>query len=78
MSNDPERIEREVERAREELARVIDQLAVRLDPQKVTAEAKHWLILKLNEPAVKYALLGAGGLFTFLALRRLFGGKKKS
>ena len=76
MSNDPDRIEREVERAREELARVIDQLAERLDPKKVTDEAKHWLVLKLNEPPVKYSLLGLGGLFTLLALRRLFGGQK--
>ncbi|ADG97243.1 conserved hypothetical protein [Segniliparus rotundus DSM 44985] len=76
MSNDPERIEREVERAREELARVVDQLAVRLDPKKVTGEAKNWLVVKLNEPAVKYALLGFGGLFAFLALRKLVGGKK--
>ena len=60
--DDTDRIEREIEIARTRLATTLDELAVRADPQRIADDTKNMVVAKLNEPKVKYTLIGAGAL----------------
>lgn len=72
MARDTEAIEREIEAARSRLANTLDELAVRADPQRLADNTKHALIAKVNEPKIKYSLIGAGALIVTLVLVKLF------
>lgn len=62
MARDTERIEREIESAREQLAATLDELTVRANPKRVLDDGKQVLLAKLQEPPVRYGLIGAGVL----------------
>ncbi len=53
-----EAIERDIENARNQLAQTLDVLAVRTNPKRLVETTKHTVLAKLNEPAVKAALIG--------------------
>ncbi|WP_406236879.1 DUF3618 domain-containing protein [Nocardia sp. NBC_01009] len=72
MARDTEQIEREIEAARTQLAGTLDELAVRADPQRIADETKHIVLAKLNEPKVKYSLIGAGVVVVGLVLLKIF------
>ncbi|WP_216893772.1 DUF3618 domain-containing protein [Nocardia alni] len=72
MAKDTESIEREIEAARNRLASTLDELAVRADPQRIANNTKNAILTKLNEPKIKYSLIGAGALVVGLTLIKVF------
>lgn len=72
MARDTEHIEREIEAARNRLASTLDELAVRADPQRIADNTKQVVVAKVNEPKVKYSLIGAGALVGVLVLVKIF------
>lgn len=71
MPRDIDSIERDIENARDQLARTLDELSVRTNPKRLVATTKQSLIVKVNEPAVKYGLIAAGAVVGLLLLRKL-------
>lgn len=71
MPRDIDSIERDIENARDQLARTLDELSVRTNPKRLVATTKQSLIVKINEPAVKYGLIAAGAVVGLLLLRKL-------
>jgi hypothetical protein len=71
VAKDYERIEAEIEAAREQLAATLDELAVRANPKRIAANTKQAVVAKVNEPKVKYALIGGGVLITLLVVVRV-------
>ncbi|MRH92112.1 DUF3618 domain-containing protein [Nocardia sp. SYP-A9097] len=72
MARDTEAIELEIEAARSRLANTLDELAVRADPQRLADNAKQALVAKVNEPKIKYSLIGAGVVVVGLILIKVF------
>jgi chaperonin GroEL (HSP60 family) len=72
VARDPDTIEREIEKARNALASTLDELGTKANPQRLANAAKTSVRSKLDEPKVKYALIGAGALIGVLLLRKLF------
>ncbi|WP_433756712.1 DUF3618 domain-containing protein [Nocardia sp. CA-135398] len=72
MARDTERIEREIEAARTRLASTLDEIAVRADPQRIADDTKHIVLAKLNQPKVKYSLIGAAAVVVGLVLVKIF------
>lgn len=71
MVRDQDSIERDIEKAREALAATLDQLGTKANPKRLADNAKTSLQAKLNDPKVKYPLIGAGVLIALLLLRKL-------
>lgn len=72
MARDPDAIERDIEQARTALASTLDELSVMADPKRFVEQGKSSVQDKLNDPKVRYALIGAGALVTVLVVRKLF------
>ncbi|MCZ4522218.1 DUF3618 domain-containing protein [Rhodococcus ruber] len=72
MAKDTDRIEREIEAARNQLASTLDELSVRASPKNIVANTKQSVVAKFNEPAVKFTLLGVGAVVAVLVVRRIF------
>ncbi|MEU7633892.1 DUF3618 domain-containing protein [Nocardia sp. NPDC049190] len=72
MARDTERIERDIEAARTRLASTLDELAVRADPHRIADDTKQIVVAKLNEPKVKYSLIGAAALVAGLVVLKIF------
>ncbi|TQF67206.1 DUF3618 domain-containing protein [Rhodococcus spelaei] len=72
MPRDTESIERDIERARNQLASTLDELSVRTNPKRLVENTKATLLAKVNEPPVKFALIGAGALVALLVVRKIF------
>jgi hypothetical protein len=72
VARDTERIEQEIEAARTRLASTLDEIAVRADPQRIADDTKQLVVAKVNEPKVKYTLIGAGVLLAGLVLVKIF------
>ena len=71
MAKDYERIEAEIEAAREQLAATLDELALRANPKRIAANTKVAVKNKVNEPKVKYALIGVGSFFAVLIVVKI-------
>ncbi len=71
MARDTDSIERDIARAREELAATLDHLAVRANPQRLADDAKNGLVETLNKPAVKFPLIGVAVLALALTMKKL-------
>jgi hypothetical protein len=71
VARDPDTIEREIEKARIALAETLDEIGTKANPQRLTDAAKTSVRAKLDEPKVKYPLIGAGVLIGLLLLRKL-------
>lgn len=71
MSRDPDAIQREIERARADLASTLDQLADRYSPKAVAARGKETAVEKAKSPAG----LAVGGVLVagivLLVVRRI-------
>lgn len=72
MARDPDSIEREIEQAREALASTLDQLGNQANPKKLAENAKASVVARLDDPKIKFPLIGLGVLVVLLMLRRLF------
>ena len=72
MARDPDTIQREIEQARDALASTLDQLSTQANPKKLVVDAKASAVSKLNQPKIKYPLIGFGVLIVLLLLRKLF------
>ncbi|MFF0149063.1 uncharacterized protein DUF3618 [Amycolatopsis sulphurea] len=72
MARDPETIEREIEQARTALVATLDQLGTKANPQKLADAAKDGVRAKLDDPKIKYPLIGFGALVVALLVRKLF------
>ncbi len=70
--DDTERIEREIQEARDRLAGTLDEIVMRADPHRLADNAKHAVVVKLNEPPVKYTLIGGGVLLFLLLVMKTF------
>mgnify|MGYP001220234243 CR=1 FL=1 len=71
MAGDTERIEQDIARAREDLAKTLDTLAERVSPQRLAADAKSTLVTTLNKPVVKYTAAGVGVIVVALLIRKV-------
>lgn len=71
MARDPETIEREIEQARNALVATLDQLGTKANPAKLVDTAKTGLRETLDQPKVKFPLIGAGVLIGVLLIRKL-------
>lgn len=72
MARDPDSIEREIEQAREALASTLDELGERANPKHLVEQGKQTLQTTLEDPRVRYSLIGLGVLIALLLLRKLF------
>ncbi|KAA5837332.1 DUF3618 domain-containing protein [Saccharopolyspora hirsuta] len=72
MARDPDAIERDIEQAREALATTLDQLSAKANPQRFVDAGKASVQEKLNDPRVRYALIGVGALVAVVVVRKLF------
>jgi hypothetical protein len=69
---DPEVIKAEIDDARERLATTVDTLAARANPQRIAHDAKSKALAIVEQPKVKYTLIGVGGVVCVLVARRVF------
>ncbi len=72
MVRDAETIQAEIERARDGLAAAVDEFTTRADPRRAVDEGKRRAQEIWDRPAVKYSVMGVGGLILLLMIRRLF------
>ncbi|GAA4405119.1 DUF3618 domain-containing protein [Tsukamurella soli] len=70
MPRDTESIERDIERAREQLAATLDQLGQRADPAKLAESAKASVVATVTRPPVIAAAAGVGALVALVVLSR--------
>ena len=69
VSRDPEKIQREIEASRAELAATLDQLAERTSPKRLAGQAREQALVFLQSPP-GMAVLGAVGLLVTLRVSR--------
>lgn len=72
MARDPETIQREIERTRDQLADSLDALSYRANPKRLVEGGKQSVQAKLAEPKVRYVLIAVGAVVAIAVLRRLF------
>lgn len=72
MARDPENIQSEIEKTRDQLAESLDALAERANPKNLIEGGKEQVAEKLADPKVKYGLIAAGAVIGLLVLRSLF------
>lgn len=71
MARDPDTIQREIEQARDALAVTLDQLGEKANPQRLVDTAKSNARSTLDNPKVRYTLIGVGAVVGLLLLRKL-------
>lgn len=71
MARDPDTIQREIDQARDALAVTLDQLGTRANPQRLVDTAKSSVRTTLEQPKVRYPLIGVGVLVGLLLVRKL-------
>ncbi len=69
MARDTDAIERDIERAREELAATLDELAIR--PKRMADSLKGRVLATLETPAVRYGLIGTGVVVVGLVVLKI-------
>ena len=72
MARDPDTIQREIEEARDALASTLDRLGTQANPKRLVDNARASAVSKLNQPKIKYPLIGLGALVFLFLLRKLF------
>ena len=72
MARDPDTIQREIEEARDALASTLDALTEKAHPQRFADMGKQRAQEKLEDPRIKYALIGVGAIVALAVLRKLF------
>ena len=77
MARDTESIERDIERAREQLAATLDQLGERADPKKLAAQAQQSVVSTLTKPPVLAAAAGVALLAVLAVGSRFKRGRRE-
>ena len=72
MARDADTIEREIEKARDALAATLQEIGTRANPQRLVEAGKEQVETTLNNPRVRYSLMGLGALIVLVLLRKLF------
>jgi hypothetical protein len=72
VARDVETIKDEIERARNALAVAVDEISDRANPKPVVARGKQTVRSTLNDPRVKFPLIGVGVLIVALIIRKIF------
>jgi hypothetical protein len=72
VARDAQAIQAEIERARDALADAVDELSIRVHPRNVLERTKKTALDYLNQPRVKYPLIGVGALVLLVVFRRFF------
>lgn len=72
MARDTGDIERDIEKARNQLASTLDELSLRANPKTLVENTKQTLVAKVNQPQVKkYAVIAVGAVVGLLVLRKV-------
>lgn len=72
MARDPDAIQRDIDKARDALASTLDELSVKAHPKRFVDSGKASVQDKLNDPKVRYVLIGVGVVVTAALLRKMF------
>lgn len=72
MARDPDTIQREIEKTRDALAESLEALIDRADPKRFVDQGKQQVQARLEDPKIKYALIGVGAVLALAVLRKLF------
>lgn len=70
MARDTDSMERDIERAREQLASTLDELSTRASPQRLVENTRRRISTTLADPKVRAALAGVGVLVVALVVVR--------
>lgn len=68
---DPERIKKDIDQAREQLASTVDILAERANPRRLADDVKTRVVGFVRKPAVMVSLAGVGGVIVVVVIRRI-------
>lgn len=71
MARNTDSIERDIEAARDQLASTLDELSVRANPKRLVETTKNSVVETLNEPAIKFTLIGVGAVVAILVIRSI-------
>ncbi|GAB3135998.1 DUF3618 domain-containing protein [Tsukamurella serpentis] len=77
MARDTESIERDIERAREQLAATLDQLGERADPRKLAEQAQQSVLTTVTKPPVIAAAAGVALLAVLVIGSRIKRGRRE-
>ncbi len=72
VARDPDAIQRDIEKARDSLAVTLDELSTKADPKRFVESGKASVQDKLNDPRVRYAMIGVGALVAVIVVRKIF------
>ncbi|MCF7553338.1 MULTISPECIES: DUF3618 domain-containing protein [Pseudonocardia] len=72
MARDPENIQQEIEKTRDALAASLDALTDRANPKRFVDSGKQQVQAKLDDPKIRYALIGVGVILAAAVLKKLF------
>jgi hypothetical protein len=76
VSRDPEKIQREIESSRAQLAATLDQLAERTSPKRLAGQAREQALVFFQSPP-GMAVLGAVGLLVALRVARTVRNRRR-
>lgn len=71
MARDPEAIQRDIDKARDALAVTLDELGTKAHPKRFVESGKASVQEKLNDPKVRYVLIGIGALAAVIVVRKI-------
>lgn len=71
MARDPDTIQRDIDQARDALASTLDELTAKASPKRAAESARTVALAKLEDPKVRYPLIGGAVLIVLLLLRKL-------
>lgn len=67
----PDDIKQDIDRARDQLALTVDELAQRANPQKLADEVKARALAFVSKPAVLVSIAGVGTVVLVVVIRKL-------
>jgi len=68
---DTDLIERDIERARAQLAGTLDELTIKANPKRLVENARKTVLAQLADPKVRAVVIGAGTLIAVLMVRKM-------
>jgi len=68
---DTDLIERDIERARAQLAGTLDELTIKANPKRLVENARKTVLAQLADPKVRAVVIGAGALIAVLMVRKM-------
>ncbi len=71
MVRDTDLIERDIERARAQLAGTLDELTIKANPKRLVENARKTVLAQLADPKVRAVVIGAGALIAVLMVRKM-------